>query len=362
MGYWGGTIRTPTTNSASDVQTSINAAAVGDIVRLNSGSNQTWTAAVEIFAADGIMLDLNGNTITLSGASGEFRINSGSGSKINRVTNGAFIKSGTGYADFSAPIKVLDTRTGLGLRIDNIAFSGSGLDLANGVLLDINGQGAGCLDNCTFTTLFWAQEFVHINGWGAGNTTGWTNDSGATLVGSGLMFFLEGNTCTQISSQLGVSWIQSYYGARLCYRYNIFDHCSTDAHGTPGNVGARWWEIYANTSRNTVGGSNMNYLASQRAGSGVIYSNTVVSGQGNIGLCEEDSGYPADYQIGRGLNQVLDPAYVWSNGGTAAVNSCDAPEAPNMVQVDRDVYWSARPSYTAYTYPHPFTAYTGGGL
>jgi hypothetical protein len=108
---------------------------------------------------------------------------------------------------------------------------------------------------------------------------------------------------------------------------------------------------------NTVSGNYQAWGFSMRAGSGVIFNNVnkLAGGENaNIGLCEEDSGYPADYQIGRGINQSLDPVYVWNNTRMSLeLNECDAPEQPGMVQLNRDVYSSEKPNYAPYTFPHP---------
>jgi hypothetical protein len=130
-----------------------------------------------------------------------------------------------------------------------------------------------------------------------------------------------------------------------------------DQHGTPGMIGARWWEIYENTFYVVQNGSQSDYVM-VRAGSGVIFNNhktgyPCVYGCGNIGLREEDTGYPALYQVGRGKNQALDPAYVWGNDSTMPVGS-----GSSNVQVNRDYYLTQKPNYTPYTYPHPLISGT----
>src|SRR5699024_5047697 len=129
------------------------------------------------------------------------------------------------------------------------------------------------------------------------------------------------------------SWIQSYYGARVVYRYNTFNYFKVDAHGTNGMIGTRWWEVYKNDFHNQSGGNAGGEGMNMRAGSGIIFGNTesgTMSPKPSIGLCEEDSGYPADYQIGRGTggsgHEVLDPAYLWNNAQSVSVDACEAPE------------------------------------
>jgi hypothetical protein len=57
---------------------------------------------------------------------------------------------------------------------------------------------------------------------------------------------------------VGNSAVQSYNGARTVFRHNSLDFSQVDQHGTNGNIGARWWEIYDNTfnipSRSSIGG------------------------------------------------------------------------------------------------------------
>ena len=329
--------------SSAAVQIAIDAAQNGDTVRVASASSVTWTTSVVMSANKYITLDLNRCTITLSGSSGRFAIHAHS-SGNNRVTNGTFIR-GSGFDLYSAPFEINDSPTGAPVRVDHITFSG------NNVLVDITGRGAGLLDNCQFIGLRFAQEFIHIMGWGATNTTGWT--TGVDVGGRGL-FYIEDNTFTAATNQGGVAWIQGYYGARVVIRHNIFDHVSIDMHGSGGAVGARWWEIYENTWRNTVNGTSGGWAASMRAGSGVIFGNTDLDGRYDIGLCEEDSGYPASFQIGRGTNQSSDPVYVWGNSSNMSLdlNACDAPEVPGMVQLNRDVFASAKSGYAPQAYPH----------
>jgi hypothetical protein len=130
-----------------------------------------------------------------------------------------------------------------------------------------------------------------------------------------------------------------------------------DQHGTPGMIGARWWEIYENTFSTTVANASQCCYITLRAGSGVVFNNHhtgVNQVTGSIDLYEEDTGYPARYQIGRGKNQVSDPAYVWNNDASMPVGS----QTPTMVQVNRDYYLTQKPNFTPYTYPHPLTGGT----
>jgi hypothetical protein len=82
--------------------------------------------------------------------------------------------------------------------------------------------------------------------------------------------------------------------------------------------------------------------------------------------------YPAFHQAGRGTytganplvdTGALDPIYIWNNTNmdvglvnyatTPAECGPDQASITDYVQLNRDYYLSARPSYTKYTYPHP---------
>jgi hypothetical protein len=136
---------------------------------------------------------------------------------------------------------------------------------------------------------------------------------------------MEDNTFTASSN---TAWIQSYYGAATVLRFNTLTDVQYDNHGTGGARGGRWWEVYGNTLSSD--GFNPNI----RAGSGVMFNESSL----NAGLCEEDSGYPAQDQIGRGQSQALYPAYAWLYTGSVQVDECEAPETEGMVQFNRDVY------------------------
>jgi hypothetical protein len=335
--------------SASDTQAKINSAVTGDTVLLPASGSFTWSSSVSIPSSKGITMDLNGRIVTLSGASGQFTINSpSSGSTPNRITNGSIVR-GSGFNLFNGPFNIGDSRTGVGVVVDRLAFSGSN------VIIAIDGNGKGVMHHCTFTVTDQAQEFIHINGWGPTDTTGWTTDSGASLAGSLNMFVIENNYFAGPTSG-NPSWIQAYYGARFAFRFNTNRNVSVDVHGTPGNIGGRWFEIYGNQFTNTSGGNQI-YALNIRAGSGIIASNTWTGSDSiAIGIGEEDTGsYPQNYQPGRGLNNTLDPIYVWQNWTSASLDACECQGGgtAGLVQLNRDVFASARPSYTIATYPHP---------
>jgi len=93
-----------------------------------------------------------------------------------------------------------------------------------------------------------------------------------------------------------------------------------------------------------------------RAGSGVVFSNVVSGANDNStageNLYEEDSGYPASYQIGRGKNGILDPAYCWANDKLPTSGSGNVTDGVDFYSN------TVKPGYTPYTYPHPLVSGT----
>jgi hypothetical protein len=316
--------------SNADVQTKVNEASSGDTVQLPAPCTPTWSANVSIPSTKGITLDGDGATVAGKGVT-----IAPHATVSTRVTNFTF--SATGVEDL---IRVTGTSlTTARWRLDHATFTG---DAHRMIRVDAS---PGLIDHVTFTALGWASEFIHVEGWGSSSSAGWTN---AHTPGSDEAVYIEDSTFTTTSSESGNAWIQSYYGARIVYRYNTFNYTKTDAHGTAGNIGTRWWEFYGNTF-DLAGGANPGGSAMNlRAGSGIIFGNIRVGNPGQVGLCEEDSGYPALYQIGRGQDQSLYPAYAWNNGTFSyGINSCEATPAANMVALNRDVYVDTGASCTA---------------
>jgi hypothetical protein len=340
-----GTIIDAASTSSEHVQAAITSATTGDTVRLPLNGSATWSTGVTIPNTKGITLDGNGSTIThnVSGSQQPLITLSCHASVATRVT-GFILLSGTFDRRM---LNATSSASTAAFRLDHCRLAGSG----NCVLVDVQGNGVGVIDHNDFEGGH-ACEMIH--NLGVSGTTGWSDD---ITPGGSAMLFVEDNQFenTEVTGNpayfYGASAIQSYYGARTVVRYNTMTMCQVDQHGTAGNIGARWWEIYNNTFVVVANGNQSDYMQ-LRAGSGVVCANVksgaTNSGDGNISLYEEDSGYPASYQIGRGKNQALDPAYVWGNAASMTV----APDGA-MVQLNRDVYASEKTGWTAYTYPHP---------
>lgn len=336
--------------SNTDVQNAINAASSGDMVSLPAGCSVTWNQGVSIPSSKGITLNGNGAAVVRGnlpdGAalvsvsvnpSATTRVTSFSLSDSKSAT-GTFITIGGGNESSAK------------FRVDNVNFNGMRLLTHVRVVAPIY----GVIDHCSFT---WTgnNEVIHNEAYGAASTAGWSND---VVPGSGNALYIEDNNFKNVTSGdpayfWGGSAVQGYYGSRTVFRYNFVEMATVDMHGTPGMVGARWWEVYENTFY-VVPTGDLDKAIGMRGGSGVIFNNRKTGRtdyKAGITLYEEDGGYPALYQIGRGKNQAADPAYVWGNDSSMNVGS-----GSSNVQAGRDFILGAKPGYAPYTYPHPLVS------
>jgi hypothetical protein len=326
----------------SVVQSAIDKAASGDTVLLPTCSPTAWDSKVTIPSSKA--MTLNGNGAIISGAIDVKQNNLAS----TRVTD----------FNFTSPKAVYfhGTPSDATARLDHSTIIGSN----TAVLIEVEGNASVLIDHNVLTG-GGAAEMIH--NYGTWTDAGWKDD---VTPGGPAMVFIEDNTFNNTGASgspayfWGTSAVQSYYGARTVFRHNTLNMTQVDQHGTPGMVGARWWEIYENTFNVIENGNQSNYMAI-RAGSGVIFKNHKTgannNGAGTIELVEEDSGYPALYQIGRGKNQLLDSAYVWDNDASMRISSNSS-----NVQENRDFHKSVKPDYKPYTYPHPLVAETSRAI
>jgi hypothetical protein len=341
--------------SSSDVQAAINAASDGDTVLVPAGSC-SWSPQVKLNKAITLQGG-NGGTTTITSAAAVV-LTPGTGAPT-RLTGFTFTGFGTAN---DGDVRINTSSQTTAYRVDHNVFINS----SNPTFIAQWGIGPGLIDHNSLTC---AQgEMIHNAAQGPSDNSGWTTD---VIPGGSQMTFIEDNTFTNTDSTYVSSALQSYYGARTVFRHNTLNWAQIDQHGTPGMIGARWWEIYENTI-NPQGHNDCCY-AHIRAGSGVIWNNHLTGNWTGsppaISLFEEDSGYPALYQIGRGINQALSPAYVWGNDSTIPVGS-----ASSNVMQGRDFFVStAEPSsmareelasdsvsatykYVPFTYPYPLDA------
>ena len=329
--------------SQADIQIAIDSAATGDTVALPGGTC-TWSSTVNIPNTKGIILNGGGATI-----SGNIHVAQNTGA-ASRITQFNFVRNNT----TSHSIDIDGSKTHAPFRVDGNTFT---YNTGGSTIIELFGNAPGLIDHNIFSCPQNC-EMIHNMGMGASDASGWSDD---VLPGSSNAVYIEDNSFSNngVSGNpayfYGSSSVQSYYGARTVFRHNTLLMSQVDQHGTPGMIGARWWEIYENTFNTGVPNASQCCFISLRGGSGVVFHNhhTGANLNGNsIDLYEEDTGYPALYQIGRGKNQALDPAYVWGNDVFFSVGS----QTPAMVQVNRDYYLAAKPSYTPFTYPYPLEA------
>jgi hypothetical protein len=345
--------------SSSDVQAAINSAANGDTVKTPGPCSNSWSSAVSIPSNKGITVDGGGNT-TLS----SFGFTLSQGSATSRITGFTFTGPGNnGQNGQAVALNISGSPSSVAFRVDHNTFTAN----SQSVFIAISGNGPGLLDHNSLTG-GGASEMIHNLGLGASNNGGWSD---SVAPGSDNMVYVEDNTFTDSDPTFIASGLQSYNGARTVVRHNTFNFSQIDQHGTPGMIGARWWEVYENTF-NAQGKAQCCYMV-LRGGSGVIFNNHKAGSNGapgGIQLIEEDSGYPALYQIGRGINESYSPAYVWGNDSTIPVGSGSSnvvegrdfmlsaaqPGASMLRQEASSDTSSTTYGYTPYTYPHPLQA------
>jgi hypothetical protein len=361
--------------SSSDVQSAINSAANGDTVQLPSaGGTVQWSSRVSIPNSKGITLDGGNSGGKGCQILGELDLSPGSGSG-SRVTNFQFGGGDPGTGGF---LELMGSLTTTPWRADHNTFTQL---KSHSTMVYIYGNTVGlfdhntlaCPDNC---------EMIHIMAANATDSSQWNND---LTPGSPLMTYLEDNTFQNNSSSSSFNSCQTTeaaYGARYVERHNTIIFCKIDNHGTPGMIGGRWYEIYENTFNIDRSGGNQSQYMQLRAGSGVVFNNHKTgfanAGGGDIELLEEDTGYPATYQIGRGINQTYSPLYSWGNDASMPVES-----GSSNVVAGRDFFNSASQpdimirseakadggivngllgsspktySYSPFTYPYPLNA------
>ena len=227
--------------------------------------------------------------------------------------------------------------------------------------------------------------------------------------------FVENNTFTPGSTnELSVADMD-IGGGRIVYRYNTCTQCYIYNHWTrTGDMGGQLWQIYNNTFTGNANYGSGGHPMRLEAGTGVIYNNTI-TGYGNYYAWLDDRraartentaplndcdgtethdgnagdasapGWPCFGQIGRapgvtstesvaGTKQSSDPVYLWNNGTGAGCSSGGSCTDALTVFADPAAYIkatghttggfgngdvdyvlngsTAKPGYTAPTYPH----------
>ncbi len=343
-----------TSGSQSDTQAAINAAKDNDIIQLPAGSF-TWSSAVTVKI---------GVAIRGQGVSSTALTNPGTSYSLFSVTCDQARMSVSGIA-FKGQngISVGGSYTTAQFRIHNCTFN---CGTTQGTLLGFSGNAPGLVDHCTFTGGS-ASEMIHNYGLGASNYAGWLDN---VYPGSSSAVYVENCTFSKDPLQDQYFWgtaaVQSYYGARTVLRHSILKACHIDQHGTPGAIGARWWEFYNNTFYVPPGMSQGDYFA-LRGGSGVVFNNVVTGSNGVTGAIElyDENGGSTPLYLARGIDQSYSPIYLWNNkgmnpwsGSSNVIEGRDyfvstfQPSSMIQRQLTTEAASTAY-SYTPYVYPHP---------
>jgi len=344
--------------SPAAVQHRINLAAPGSVVTIPAGSF-TWSQGITI-----------GKAVTLQGAGqGITTIKNLSGHPLISVScvrgSGARITALTLFGDHTLAIS--GSKTTAPYRVDHCTFDDGTVGQA--ILVEVSGNGPGLIDQCHFVAGA-ASEMIHNLGLGPEEASGWKDE---VIPGSAFALYIE--DCTFSKNPLtdkyfwGTSALQSYYGARTVMRHCVLNACQIDQHGTPGMIGARWWEFYENTFYTPIGMDQGEYF-DLRGGSGVVFNN-VTAGQnakegGGVINVRDENGDTSPRYLGRGINGRYSPVYLWNNSPTMRIGS-----GSSNVVAGRDFFALAeRPSsllrcqrasdtetttysYISFPYPHP---------
>ncbi len=365
--------------SQADVQSAIDAAANGDTVSVPAGTC-SWSA-LSIPSSKGMTLAGAGGDATTIDGVGAVSVSSNA-TTSTRVTGFSFTGIGTSN---DGDVAAFGSIASAPYRIDHNAFTNNG----QSVFITVGGNGPGLIDHNTFTG-GGASEIIHNVGMGPTDDSGWTDD---VTPGGPEMVFIEDNVFNNTDTTYIYSAVQSYYGARTVFRYNVLSFAQVDQHGTAGMIGARWFEIYENTFQ--PNGLNQCCYGGIRAGSGLVFDNHVVGapqwGPAGFDFYEEDTGaWPLAYQVGSGINGHTDqhstctlaknssPVYLWGNDPNIEIGSQTAakvvegrdyivsatkPATLSVQQKSSDTCASTI-SYEPYTYPHPLAggvSVDGGG-
>jgi hypothetical protein len=189
--------------------------------------------------------------------------------------------------------------------------------------------------------------------YGYGVSIGANGQQGTLALGTGDAVFVENNVFYGNRHS-----VTSNYGGRFVARYNTLTQTDVtknwgqiDAHGYTGIIGYGTfsWEIYNNNfvSNITAGGSGWAMLL--RGGNGVVANNVIPSAL-SLGLTTENDCASGVYPV---FSQTTS-AYFSANSPNNIVKKYPTDAAcASYLQLNRDYFYAARPSYTPYTYPHP---------
>jgi hypothetical protein len=366
--------------SQAHVATAIAAATAGDTVLVPAGSC-AWTTNVSLTSA----IHLRG----ASAASTTISVSTPDTSVIYISTDNAEVS----HLTLSGGARI-QVSSGNDWRIHDMVFTNASASFTALFVRSTSttSQSRGLIDSSTFTN---GRVLVHgYPGVGTGDLTGTTHWSSALGLGTNEAIYIEDNTFTFTEFY---NVFDCEYSGRIVFRHNTVTDSYLETHSVQGHIRAcRKWEVYENTIQQVT--DSVYRPMFFRAGTGVIYNNTVTGTYGvgtihfdnvrtftdiggEVGQCDgtsdwdgnsDASGWPCRDQIGRGIDasswpasapypaQTLDAAYIWDNtlNGSALGVTVISGSETDHIKPNRDYYVNvgAKPGYTAYTYPHPLRA------
>ncbi|WP_353063307.1 hypothetical protein RBB77_18750 [Tunturibacter psychrotolerans] len=401
----------------SDVQTAVNAAAAGDTVMLPACSQTNWSSTLTI--TKGITLEGAGQGQTILGdnVSKGGSSCSGGGPLVAWSVNAPNSLRMTGLTIVGVATDPGVCQRGHitvggsthSMRLDHLT-----INPAQTVGIFIDGDIWGLIDHLTHVGTFVNGVRVeHVN-WNGTSNDAWGDQSWAAAInyGSAEGVYIEDSSFTSTDPNFIGGATDCFSGGHLIFRHNTVSMYNNQSHGADSDQrhrACRWQEVY----NNTYTYSNVNNLAFInwiRGGTGVFYNNTITAagytnkivqavncrdasagcgGGPNYtpwGACDGSSsydqnsngGYRCVDQPGSGTSKllgpdpsgttitpantwvgnILDPIYVWGN--TLNGSSNNTTSGSTNVSASRDYYvGTARPNYTAYTYPHPLQGGSG---
>lgn len=354
--------------SFTNVTSAISSSSNGDTVVVPAGSC-SWSAEVSI-----------DKSITLQGSGSDLTIisNASLGIHAPYVKITGFTFSGGNIAPNAENFRIYRNK-----------FVTSGESITIGGVY-------GLIDSNTFSFSGTNAEMVKI--YGPDNS--WTT---ASSYGTASAVYVEENTFSTTQGLGSSQVVQTNYNGRAVVRYNTITNAKIDAHGiwsngdpnhygdwtNPTENSARSIEIYGNHFRPSSGSPTWWFSIELRGGTGIVFNNDFVGtsqynneGRPNVYLhdyCNVASDgnclgyyltpdrYPGRGQLGRGVNQTLEPIYLWGNtinGTWFNTSREDWPVAAAITQYGR--------SYTAdeivkknrdyYEYNSSFSGTTGVGI
>jgi hypothetical protein len=318
--------------SQSDCQSKVNSAIDGDVVNIPSGTF-TWSSSVSWSNKDITVKGQGVGVTILNASSGAF--------VVTDLTKASFRLTGLTVNAGSNNAIVIEnqdsTTSSYGWRVDHFAINGNG-----GIGILVQGPNNwGLVDHGSFNgNMNGVQLYAYSNcdtspcGGNTPTANGWGGISWGTPlhIGSHEAVYVEDSTFTGgpcAGQSLGVNDME--YGARMVFRHNrvTCEYIQSHSARAFNRGGAMWMEIY----NNTWIGNGFVWPGTIRAGTGVIFNNTI-SGYSSNNI-EMD-----DQRITEAVNSaeyyVCDGTHSWDgNIIPASSGTADGAGWPCMDQIGR---------------------------